>query len=1019
MSYFSRVASLGLFLAQQASAQVLPLELQANASSNILEPVEDFPQGRNGSGQVHRFAGQVTGIPAEGSTVDNIQINARQFRAVCEIDSDCVTNNCEVQPEPGVNAANRQDVLAQGISGQFFCGNPDGSDPDDPLQEPCQSAADRDANNPDSLDPLDFEFARVDGYCNNLNESQQHWGSRNVLQRRVMNGVFLDIEEERSGAPESISPRRISDEVNNEPGDIPNQYGTSTLLAYCGQFIDHDITLIEFQPPETRIDIEGSPPTDARIVFELSVSVPGSFPVLNPNSNTAIVDLSMTYGSTAAIAFSLRKPGYLAVLDFSVFNISGNPEMFMPLAVSINGDLTMPPTLPNDEGIRFAPTAMSPAVPNLFASGDIRVNEQVMLISWHTLFLREHNRLVNDVVLPVLQQQDAAFNCPQETPQETASMSAPANCELMYQLARRVNIAQWQNIVFDEYFSTWHEFPITTNGPNSLITKYQDLGGYKENVNAHLDIFFSTASYRFGHTIVRTYVVERGSEPGAQADSVFLGNAFFNTEAILSSPNGVAGFLYGASTQCGASRDQFVSTGIRNFLFGSIPQSEFTNSDLIAFNIERGRDHNIALYNDAVAFYGLEPATSFEDIVTRNAPADFVTPQCYIDTLTRVFGQNEDGSDAVDNIDPFVAMLLEPASRGQIGETMFQANDDQFLRFMQGDRFLFLNTEGPTPNQLAAVGLSVTDIREITTATIMNRNLFEGRGVVIDSLTGATQNTAGANNVFSQTAFQSVSGQEGECCVSQSDSVLTPMCFRNQTNPYDFFVQDLTRCEALAALEAQAASQFSSPQGAFAAGTMLPITFTSYDCQCNKYYDEVTTISGTLAVQGLSDTAVAIQLALDMANMLPNEDPASVQQRIPASAITVRSNGGAVNFAVDIQASSNTGEFSAGDVMWGEMEYNLASNMALAADPNAVLTMENVVEFQCDNCPPLPSDFIVGENSQAASAEPTLLGFSTVIGGVIIGVIALVVVVILGCGARFYMNKRSQQQMFTSGQESV
>lgn len=76
---------------------------------------------------------------------------------------------------------------------------------------------------------------------------------------RRYNGVPLDIEDERSAAPEQVAPRVVTDEVCDEPGDVPNQFGTSTLLAYCGQFVDHDLTLIEFQPPETRITIGGSP----------------------------------------------------------------------------------------------------------------------------------------------------------------------------------------------------------------------------------------------------------------------------------------------------------------------------------------------------------------------------------------------------------------------------------------------------------------------------------------------------------------------------------------------------------------------------------------------------------------------------------------------------------------------------------------------------------------------------------------------------------------------------------------
>lgn len=930
-------------------------------------------QGRQGSGVEADGAGEITGVPAPGSTVSNPQIDLNLFRPPCVIDEDCNSGNCE--NDPG-------DLQVQDIPGIFYCGNPLGD-------EDCQQVAAQEG---------DSEFARVDGICNNLDPERQLWGSREFLQLRRMNGVPLNVDPDESGAPISISPREISDEINDEIADTPNQFGSSTLLAYCGQFIDHDITLIKFQPPDTRISIEGSPPTNTTIVFELSVVVNGSSPVLNPNSATAWMDLSMVYGSDAETAYNLRRPEMMSQLDFSLSEVQGRPGtfMFLPLAEDL--------ALDN----RFVSTAMSPAVANLFAAGDIRTNEQVMLASWHTLFMREHNRLVNQVVVPA----NAGLDCPPQSPQQQAAQIIPGDCERLYQLARRVNIAEWQRIVFGEYFSAWHDDNQNQNGENSLLSGpngYNALGGYNDSVNPDIDIYFSTAAYRFGHTIVRTYVVDRAGEPDAPFSSVFLGNAFFNPDAILRS-NGISGFLNGAANQCGASRDHRISTGIRNFLFGNIPGGEFENSDLIAFNIERGRDHEIALYNDARTFYELPPLDTFEEVVTTNAPPNFETPECVVEELNDVFG-----IDQLDNMDPFVGMLLEPASFGQMGELMFESLDDQFRRILFGDRFFYENADGPTQAQLSDAGSSLDIIRTTDLQNVLDANTF-GNAEIIDPQTGMTR--ADTQNIFSNTPFLAPLVGEGECCVNDGDTELTPVCFRNTTNLRTFFREDVSRCDAVTAQSSLALS-FGN-LGGFVAGSMLPITFESYNCNCKLYTDQIQTAFFTIATQNRPDltsqASVVEQLLEDIAEVT-GED---VGDRMPSTNMeTFMQSPTTFQIRASCNPTDDTDTYMSCQGMIGAMEAAIQSGQ-LAGNPNSIMTAE-FMEVTCVDCPPLPSDFAglqEGEAAGAAAQGATLLGFSTTIGAVIIAVIAVVALLIVGLGVRFYMKKNSQQT-FTSGQESV
>lgn len=85
-----------------------------------------------------------------------------------------------------------------------------------------------------------------------------------------------------------------------------------------------------------------------------------------------------------------------------------------------------------------------------FVGGEDRNTENLALLSVHTLFLREHNRLADAL----------------------RSRHGNWNDELLYQEARRINIAQIQNIIYNVFtmylqfihlHSKWEILNISTN----------------------------------------------------------------------------------------------------------------------------------------------------------------------------------------------------------------------------------------------------------------------------------------------------------------------------------------------------------------------------------------------------------------------------------------------------------------------------------------------------------------------------------------------------------------------------
>ena len=125
-----------------------------------------------------------------------------------------------------------------------------------------------------------------------------------------------------------------------------------------GQFLDHDIDLTKqgnepFNIPIPSFDTFFS--GQSFLNFKRSHFVQGSSPRQHRNTITSWIDGSQIYGSDETLARSLRsfQNGKLKVS-------SGN---FLPK---------------NDDGLFFA--------------GDERVNENFFLASYHTIFVREHNR---------------------------------------------------------------------------------------------------------------------------------------------------------------------------------------------------------------------------------------------------------------------------------------------------------------------------------------------------------------------------------------------------------------------------------------------------------------------------------------------------------------------------------------------------------------------------------------------------------------------------------------------------
>ncbi len=509
-----------------------------------------------------------------------------------------------------------------------------------------------------------IEFRAIDGSDNNLNQSD--WGKSNSQLIRLSPAAYNDgISEPRGGSSSALtSPREVSNIVFDQSESILNQRGVSDWFWQWGQFLDHDLDLTPAESGETfNIPVPiGDPEFDhnqtgtqeidfIRSIFDSSSGTSVDNPREQINELTAYIDGSNVYGSDQERAAGLRRNDGSGKLKTSLGN---NGEILLPF---------------NTEGFKNDDPFGRPAE-ELFLAGDIRANEQVGLTAVHTLFVREHNRLAEEIAQQLNNHDDddddddddeyeRGYQFDDDDDTELINLfeeSGLSEGDFIYEAARRVVGAEIQAITYNEFL------PLLL-GKNAL----GNYSGYDETINAGISNEFSTAAFRFGHTMLSS-TLQDGTDEG-----LTLKDSFFNPNLVKI--NGVDSLFSGLASQKAQEIDTKVVDDVRNFLFG---QPGSGGLDLASLNIQRGRDHGIPSYTEFREELGLDPITNFAQITSNTA----VQTQ-----LSTVY-------DTVDQVDLWVGGLAEDHVNGAlVGETFQTILIDQFTRLREGDRFYYQNDQ--------------------------------------------------------------------------------------------------------------------------------------------------------------------------------------------------------------------------------------------------------------------------------------------------------------------------------------
>lgn len=543
-----------------------------------------------------------------------------------------------------------------------------------------------------SIEIARSRYRTYDGRCNNLKHTS--WGSANTPYTRILDPDYEDdvnavratgVTGQKLPNPRTITLATV---ILSERQD--NQ--ASLMLMQWGQFIDHDLTFAATTPMLTpqgkNIDC-----CNRRLLTDPKFKHPACISILLPDSDpfysrnrvgcmnlvrnapappvgcrlrhreqlnqlTSFIDGSMIYGNDEQQAIDLRRLHGGLLKSSSI-----NGAEFLPFNSRV-GDGCILPT----EGIRRGMRC--------FLTGDQRSNELTGLVTAHTLFLREHNRIARILW----------------------SLNGDWSDEQLYQETRRLVIAEIQHITYNEWLplivgpTVMRDFRLELSQINKGF--FYD---YDPQTNPSIINEFAGAAYRLHSLVQGSFNFQ--TEDGRIIQQFKLRN-IFNNPASLYREGNYDGCIHSMINEPAQSIDNHFTQEIVNHLFQDMNAS--FGMDLVTVNIQRGRDHGIPGYNFFRQACGLQKVRSFQEL-------DRVMTQ----GAGRIFSQLYTH---VDDIDLFIAGSYEKKLRNaMVGPVFACIIGEQFRRTRFGDRYWYENGNQAgifSPRQLAEIkrGASIARI---------------------------------------------------------------------------------------------------------------------------------------------------------------------------------------------------------------------------------------------------------------------------------------------------------------------
>ena len=274
----------------------------------------------------------------------------------------------------------------------------------------------------------------------------------------------------------------------------------------------------------------------------------------------------------------------------------------------------------------------------------------------------------------------------------------------IYDNTRRIANAEYQNILFGEFL------PLLLGNSNPLPS-YATSTKYDSSVDASMINEFATAAFRFGHTLLNGKFDRADPISGILLEAYLLRFNFEIDTLYKENPDmGMRSILKGMTLQSAQNFDNFITQDVTNFLFARPANNFMFGEDLVARNIQRGRDHSIQGWAAYRSFCGLSSPRNWNE-----RPAEI--SQNKWKTLSKLYI-------SVNDIDLFPGSLAEnTVAGGTVGPTFACIIGNQFSRLATGDRYFFTHS-GNVGSRFTSQ--QIQDVRRVTMFDLLCNNFAIG-----------------------------------------------------------------------------------------------------------------------------------------------------------------------------------------------------------------------------------------------------------------------------------------------------
>jgi peroxidase len=275
-----------------------------------------------------------------------------------------------------------------------------------------------------------------------------------------------------------------------------------------------------------------------------------------------------------------------------------------------------------------------------YFTGDDRVNQSPFIAIWHSIFLRSHNNFADQL----------------------AVINRHWDEERIFQEARKINIAVYQNIIYHEWLPLFI-------GKSNIFEKTE----YDPNSDASTTNEFSSAVFRFMHSFISSEF--KLYDENMNVKTFNLSDTITKSKMLENSYDDILrGLMKQKVNLVGYSSE------ILNKLFKN---KHGIGLDLLSVDILRGRDHGIQSYTKYMKMCNVKSNIKvFNDLFPQISKMAITQLR---QTYKSVFDIDLIVGGALENI----ASKENGTDSGLLGPTFSCIMSEQFRRFITGDSYFY------------------------------------------------------------------------------------------------------------------------------------------------------------------------------------------------------------------------------------------------------------------------------------------------------------------------------------------